>query len=69
MIRRLAIFVSGVGGVLAAIRVVELLAKQADPTAQVDLFSGESALFAIPICVAGSLVGAFLGGILFPAAR
>lgn len=67
MIRKVAILFSGTAGILGAMKVVDYIAKQADPGARVDLFTGEGCLFAVPICIVGALIGVMLGGILFPA--
>ncbi len=69
MIRRVAILFSGMAGVLAAFKVIDIVARHADPNARVDMFTGEGCLFAVPVCLVGALVGMMLGGILFPASR
>lgn len=65
MIRRIFLLLCTGGGVWGAIYGLQMIAERMGSADEFTL-SGEGALLAIPIGMAGALVGALIGGILFP---
>lgn len=68
ILRRLFLLVSAAGGVWLALRGVDMLAVQAGNGVEFHL-TREGVPLLIPVGMAGAMVGAFVGGLLFPARR
>jgi len=62
------LFVAAGAGVWLSLHAVDLLAAQAGSGVEFHL-SREGVPLLIPVGMAGAMVGAFLGGMLFPARR
>lgn len=65
MIRRILLVASAGGGVWAALKLLGMLVAQVGGGEQFHL-TGEGSLLAIPVGMIGALVGALIGGIIFP---
>ena len=66
MIRRIFLLACTGGGVYSALYGLQQMAEKMGSADEFTL-SGEGALLAIPIGMVGALLGALLGGLVFPA--
>jgi hypothetical protein len=66
MLRKLIVLVFTGGGVWAALRGVEEIAIATGAGTELNLWSGEGLLLAVPVIMIGALLGAVFGGMLLP---
>jgi hypothetical protein len=63
--RSLFLLAAAGGGAWGAFRVLDEMVKRVDGGRDFHLTS-EATLLVIPVCILGALIGALIGGILFP---
>ena len=65
MIRRILLLASACGGVWVALKLLGMLVAQVGGGDNFHL-TGEGSLLAIPVGMIGALMGALIGGLIFP---